>query len=155
MAIASSSPDAATILEVRRTFNAARPRVFAAWTSAEALKRWHAPENAEVQEAGVDFRDGGKWHVIMRGYDGNIHHVAGLYREIDEPRRIVLSWRWLSQEGSRESTVTIEFIERGATTEVVLTHEGLVSQQDRAGHDHGWIGCFDKLAAMFGSTAAS
>ena len=60
MATASSATDAATVLEVRRTFAAARPRVFAAWTSAEALKRWHAPENAEVKEAGVDFRVGGK-----------------------------------------------------------------------------------------------
>ena len=147
MANASSTTDPATALEVRRTFAAARPRVFAAWTSAEALKRWHAPENAEVQEAGVDFRVGGQWHVIMRGYDGNMHHVAGVYREIDAPRRIVLTWRWLSMGNSTESTVTIEFFERGeASTEVVLTHEGLTSDQDRAGHNHGWVGCFDKLA---------
>jgi uncharacterized protein YndB with AHSA1/START domain len=153
MATGSSPTDTAAVLEVRRTFNAARPRVFAAWTSAEALKRWHAPENAEVQEAGVDFRVGGKWYVKMRGYDGNMHHVAGVYREIDEPRRIVLTWRWLSQE-DQESTVTVEFFERGAATEVVLTHEGLVSEQGRAAHNHGWVGCFDKLSAMFGSPVA-
>ena len=114
MAPAPSTTETSTALEIRRTFNAARPRVFAAWTSADALKRWHAPENAEVQAAGVDFRIGGKWHVIMRGYDGNIHHVAGVYREIDEPRRIVLTWRWLSQHDSRESTVTVEFFELAA-----------------------------------------
>ena len=145
----ASATDQATVVEVRRTFNAPRPRVFAAWTSAEALKRWHAPDNAEVQEASVDFRVGGKWHVIMRGNDGNLHHVAGIYREIDEPRRIVLTWRWLSKE-DQESTVTVEFFERGAATEVVLSHAGLVSEQDRAGHNHGWVGCFDKLAAMYG-----
>ena len=155
MAPAPSTTETTTALEIRRTFNAARPRVFAAWTSAEALTRWHAPENAEVQEADVDFRVGGKWHVIMRGYDGNIHHVAGVYREIDEPRRIVLTWRWLSQHDSRESTVTVEFFERGSATEVVLTHDGLVSEQDRAGHHHGWVGCFDKLGAIFGSVKAS
>jgi uncharacterized protein YndB with AHSA1/START domain len=149
MGTASSATDSATVLEVRRTFAATRPRVFAAWTSAEALKRWHAPENAEVQEAGVDFRVGGAWHVIMRGYDGNMHHVAGVYREIDAPSRIVLTWRWLSMANSTESVVTIEFFERGpAATEVVLTHAGLTSEQDRAAHNHGWVGCFDKLAGV-------
>ena len=151
MATGSAQTDPATVLEVRRTFNATGPRVFAAWTSAEALKRWHAPENAEVLEAAVDFRVGGEWRVVMRGNDGNLHHVAGIYREIDEPRRIVLTWRWLSSRDSQESIVTIEFFERGAATEVVLTHEGLLSEQDRAGHNHGWVGCFDKLTAVFGS----
>lgn len=145
---ATSAAAPTAVLEIRRTFHAPRARVFAAWTSAEALKRWHSPENAEVQDAGVDFRVGGKWHVIMRGYDGQMHHVAGVYREIEEPRKIVLTWRWLSMPNSQESVVTIELFERGADTEVVLTHEGLTSDQDRAGHEHGWVGCFAKLATV-------
>ena len=154
MATASSATDP-SVLQIRRTFHAPRARVFAAWTSAEALKRWHAPENAEVQEAGVDFRVDGQWHVIMRGYDGQMHHVAGVYREIDAPAKIVLTWRWLSMPNSQESTVTIELFDRGGDTDVVLTHEGLTSEQDRAGHDHGWVGCFVKLAAMFDTSPVS
>jgi hypothetical protein len=41
-----------------------------------------------------------------------------------------------------------EFFELGSHTEVVLTHEGLVTDQERAGHRHGWIGCLDKLATI-------
>src|SRR4026209_2315516 len=104
---ATSTAAPAAAREVRRTFHAPRARVFAAWSSADALKRWHAPENAEVQEAGVDFRVGGKSHVLKRGYDGQMHQFAGVYREIDEPRKIVLTWRWLSMPNSRESIVTI------------------------------------------------
>src|SRR5262245_10977184 len=134
METVSSASDAAAVLEVRRTFNAPRARVFAAWTTAEALKRWHAPESADVHDAGVEFRVGGQWYVIMRGRDGSMHHVAGVYREIDEPRRIVLTWRWLSMANSTESTVTVEFFDRDErSTEVVLTHAGLTSEQDRAG----------------------
>ena len=144
---ATSTSESAVVLEVRRRFAAPRDRVFAAWTSAEALRRWHAPENAVVQDAGVDFRVGGRYHVQMLGNDGNQHLVAGRYREIDPPKRIVLTWRWETNNEGPESLVTVEFLEDGVETEVVLTHEGLVTEQERAGHRHGWIGCFDKLAA--------
>jgi uncharacterized protein YndB with AHSA1/START domain len=144
---ATSTSESAIVLEVRRRFAASRDRVFAAWTSAEALKRWHAPENAVVQDAGVDFRVGGRYHVQMLGNDGGLHLVGGQYREIDPPKRIVLTWRWETSKEGRESIVTVDFIDHGTETEIVLTHEGLVSEQDHQGHRHGWIGCFEKLAA--------
>ena len=144
---ATSATQPGVALEVRRRFAASRDRVFAAWTSAEALKRWHAPENAVVLDASVDFRVGGRYHVQMRGNDGSLHLVAGEYREIQLPVRIVLTWRWESNPGATESLVTVEFIERDAETEIVLTHEGLTTDQDRDGHRHGWVGCLEKLAA--------
>ena len=142
-----SAAEPPVALEVRRHFSATRDRVFAAWTSAEALKRWHAPENAVVLDAGVDFRVGGRWHVQMRGNDGQLHLVQGHYREIDPPRRIVLTWRWASSVDGQDSIVTVELFDLDGGTELVLTHEGLVTEQERAGHHHGWVGCFDKLAA--------
>lgn len=145
---ATSTPESAVVLEVRRSFPASRERVFAAWTSAEALKQWHAPENAVVEDAGVDFHVGGRYHVVMRGNDGMLHHVAGQYREIDPPRRIVVTWRWETKQDSQESLVTVDFIERGTETEIVLTHEGLTTEQDRQGHRHGWVGCLEKLAKV-------
>ena len=143
---APSSAEPAVVLEVRRHFPAPRERVFAAWTSAAALKRWHAPDNAVVEDAGVDFRVGGRWYVRMRGNDGALHLVQGQYREIDEPRRIVLTWRWASNTDGQDSTVTVEFFDREGGTEIVLVHEGLVTEQEHQGHRHGWVGCFDKLA---------
>ena len=145
---ATSAPQPGVALEVRRRFAASRDRVFAAWTSADALKRWHAPDNAVELDAGVDFRVGGRYHVQMRGNDGSLHLVAGEYREIQPPTRIVLTWRWHTIPGATESLVTVEFLERDAETEIVLTHEGLTTDQDRDGHRHGWVGCFEKLAAV-------
>jgi len=143
----ATGPAVAT-LEVRRTFAASRQRVFDAWTTAEALKQWHAPENAEVQRASVDFRVGGRYLIEMRGNDGNLHRVGGEYREIDAPKRLVITWAWQTGTRKSESIVTVEFHERGVETEVVLRHEGLVTEEERAGHRHGWVGCFEKLAAV-------
>ena len=128
---ATTTPAATAVtLEVRRTFAASRQRVFDAWSSAEALKRWHAPDNAVVLDAGVDFRVGGRYHVQMRGNDGSLHLVGGEYREIQPPTRIVLTWRWQSNPAATVSLVTVEFIERGAETEIVLTHEGLTTAEE-------------------------
>lgn len=146
--VASAPAAPAVALEVRRTFAAPRQRVFDAWTSAEALKQWHAPENATVEHATVDFRVGGRYLIEMRGNDGQMHRVGGEYREIDPPRRLVLTWAWREKEVSSDSIVTVEFLERGDETEVVLTHAGLVTEAERAGHRHGWIGCFEKLASV-------
>lgn len=142
----STSAPGAVALEVRRTFAASRQRVFAAWTSAEAVKRWFAPENATVQNATLDFRVGGHYQVDIRANDGTLHVAVGMYREIDPPRRIVFSWRWENHPHPTDTLVSVDFLEREGGTEVVLTHEGLVTEQDRDGHRHGWVGCLAKLA---------
>jgi uncharacterized protein YndB with AHSA1/START domain len=146
--VTAANHDVPVVLEVRRTFAAARQRVFDAWTSANALKRWHAPENATVEDATVDFRVGGGYEVRMRGNDGQLHRVAGEYREIDPPSRLVYSWAWQDTERSSRSVVTVEFFDRGEATEVVLTHTGLETEQEIQGHRHGWIGCLEKLATV-------
>ena len=143
---AESTAAPSDVLELRRHFAAPRSRVFAAWTSAEALKRWHAPHDAVVDDAVVDFRVGGRWHVRMRGAAGSLYLVEGVYREIDAPRRIVLTWRWAMPDAPN-SIVTVEFSERDGGTDVVLTHAALASDEDRAGHRQSWGDCLEKLAA--------
>jgi uncharacterized protein YndB with AHSA1/START domain len=83
----------------------------------------------------------------MLGNDGQQHLVGGTYREIDPPRRLVLTWRWEANADGQDSIVTVDFHDEDGATEIVLTHEGLVSPEERHGHQHGWVGCFDKLAA--------
>lgn len=143
----ATSRSAPPALEIRRTFNATQHRVFDAWASAEALKRWHAPADAVVEYASVDFRVGGRYAVHMRGVDGSLHVLGGEYREIVRPSRIVLTWRWEAYNPDEESIVTVEIIPRGNTTELVLTHSGFASEQSRAGHGIGWASSLDKLEA--------
>jgi hypothetical protein len=41
--------------------------------------------------------------------------------------------------------VRVEFLERGAATEVIVTHEGFANERARAEHNTGWIGCLERL----------
>lgn len=47
-----------------------------------------------------------------------------------------------------ESVVTVEFLDRDGSTEVVITHEMLPNEQRREGHRRGWEGSLDRLAGL-------
>ena len=136
-------------IELRRTIRAPRQRVFDAWTKAEELKAWHAPGPLTVSFAEIDLRPGGKYRIHMLEPDGKEHRVSGVYREIDPPKKVVYSWGWDGDHPVKDSTVTLEFFERGDFTEVVLTHEGITHDGEREGHTKGWTSILDKLEARY------
>ncbi len=136
-------------LEVRRTIRAPRQRVFDAWTKAEELKAWHAPGPLTVSLAEIDLRPGGAYRIHMRSPDGTEHRVSGVYREIDPPKKVVYTWGWDGDHPVKDSVVTIEFHDRGASTEVVLRHDGITHDKERTDHGQGWTAILDKFEAMY------
>jgi uncharacterized protein YndB with AHSA1/START domain len=139
------------LVEVRRTIHAPRQRVFDAWTKAEEIKAWHAPGPMTVSRADIDLRPGGAYRIHMVAPTGEEHRVVGTYREVDPPRRVVYTWQWETGIDQTVTTVSLDFIERGADTEVVLRHEGFSRDEARASHEQGWTAIMDKLAAHFAS----
>lgn len=140
-------------LTMRRIFRASRTRVFDAWIDADLLRRWLAPGAMSVAQAAVDPRVGGKYQITMLDTDGERVVVGGTYREIDRPSLLSMTWEWVSDETQRhnETLVTIEFIERGDETEMLLTHTRFADTTMRDRHEHGWTGCFVKLIALLES----
>ena len=139
----------ATSLQVRRVIKAPRQRVFEAWTKPDELKRWHAPGRLTVSLAEIDARPGGKYRIHMQQPDGVEHKVSGVYREVDPPKRLVYTWGWDGNHPVKNSVVTIDFVERGNATEVILTHDGFPSTEERDDHEKGWTAILEKLEAAF------
>jgi uncharacterized protein YndB with AHSA1/START domain len=136
-------------LTIRRTFNAPRERVFAAWTQPEELKNWFGPPGFTIPELAMDVRTGGKYRIVMVSPEGEKHIVDGVFSEVRKPERLAYTWRWEEDDGSkaRDTFVTIEFHDKGKETEMVFTHEGFASEESRENHNKGWTGIFEKLAA--------
>jgi uncharacterized protein YndB with AHSA1/START domain len=128
------------VLHLRRTFQASRERVFRAWTTPEDMKRWKAPGDRTPPVVEVDLRVGGKYRVHMRSPDGVEMRLVGMYREVDPPKKLVYTWVWETSPEMGQTLVTVEFLERGRMTEVVLDVRDL--------YEHGWSGSFDKLAEI-------
>jgi uncharacterized protein YndB with AHSA1/START domain len=147
MDTATTGPSAVAALEVRRTIPASRERVFNAWTEAEIVSRWLAPTDAYttiVHE--LDLRVGGRFRIEMRHKGGAQNIAVGAYREIAPPDRLAFTWRWEGHE-MPDTLVSLQFLDRGAETEVVLTHTGIPNEESRAKHQEGWFGCLDRLVA--------
>lgn len=136
-------------LRLRRTFAAPRERVFRAWTTPEEMKQWKAPGELTTPVAEVDLRPGGKYRIHMRAPDGALHRLVGVYRVVEPPAKLVYTWRWEDDPGKpTETLVTVEFLERGNATEVVLTHDLFPTDEARTRHEAGWTACFDKLTRV-------
>jgi uncharacterized protein YndB with AHSA1/START domain len=134
-------------LQIKRTFQAPRDKVFRAWTDPKELARWFAPSadySTVVPE--LELRVGGRYRVEMHHKGGNVHRLAGAYREIKPPEKIVFTWRWEHESSEDESLVTIELRSVANSTEMTLTHERCPSEEERDKRTQGWMGCLDQLA---------
>ena len=136
-----------TTLHLERTFEAPPERVFDAWTNPEVLRRWWAAgPDFETPLAEVDLRPGGRYRLSMRNpATGDVFTVFGEYREVRRPERLAYTWTWEHSDGE-ESLVEVDFRPEGDGTSVVLTHSGLVGEESRQRHAHGWEACLDNLA---------
>jgi uncharacterized protein YndB with AHSA1/START domain/predicted enzyme related to lactoylglutathione lyase len=137
-------------LIVRRTFKAPRTEVFEAWTSANLIRRWFGPLGTTVSDAIFEPRQGGYYRIAMTSSAGEAYNVRGTITEYSKPERLAYTFRWEEEdpELERDTFVSIDFIDRGTTTEVVLKHEGFSDEASRARHEGGWNGALDQLALL-------
>jgi uncharacterized protein YndB with AHSA1/START domain len=147
---ASPKPPAEPSVRVSRTFEATRQRVYKAWTDPELLIRWFVDSDGEMLVREMDLRAGGRWR-----FEGTQHGrtwvIEGIFREVRPPERLVYTWRFPENPEFGEpgdTQVTVEFRERGKTTEVTITHEGFTNAVARDEHTKGWVGCLDRLGRL-------
>ena len=137
-------------LSLVRRFNASPEALWRAWTDPQSLKRWMAPtDRHSVELAETDVRVGGRYRLVMKAPDGELHDVSGVYREVVPNRKLVYTWAWRSTP-ERESLVTLQLRATGEGTELTLTHEGFVDEAARDRHQHGWSGCLAQLERLLG-----
>jgi len=139
-----------TRVEVRRRFAAGPEQVFAAFAEARLVGRWLSPSpEITLTLLQFDFREGGGYRFA---YDcpGGRTVVAGRYRSIEPPSKIVFSWTIEppDEHAGIESEVTVTIRRDGAGTELVIRHEKLTPAGAAARHDQGWRGALDQLAGL-------
>jgi uncharacterized protein YndB with AHSA1/START domain len=132
----------------------ARPAiVFEALTMPEGIAQWWGPDSGPVLAAETDPRVGGRFRVRFRMLDGTEHESTGEYLELIEPKRLVMSWQWISGGESEEqgavSRIEIDLKRIDAGTEITFTHAKLRTEASRASHQRGWSGSLDKLVRRY------
>ena len=135
-------------LKVTRTIRASRQRVFRAWTEPELMMRWFVEDDGNMSVCEIDLREGGRYRLEGE-MGGKRWRIWGSYLEVRPPEKLVYTWTWKHDEGigtpDGETTVTVEFHDRGTETELVLTHERFASAAARDEHTQGWSSCLNRL----------
>jgi uncharacterized protein YndB with AHSA1/START domain len=136
-------------LTMNRNFKASKQSVYDAWTKEEAITSWFAPTSemsTEVHE--MEVKVGGKYRISMLEPDGKVHTMHGEYIALNPYDQIIFTWEWESDEEQVNSLVTIDLSEKNGTTDMVLLHEKLASQDSVDMHTEGWTGCIAQLEAF-------
>ncbi|TVX98988.1 SRPBCC family protein [Paenibacillus cremeus] len=128
-------------LQLNYYYKANRERVFQAWTKREQLKQWWGPEGFNTTIDRMDVVEGGVYRFIMQAPNGSNHIIGGKYLAVIPNEKLVFTWKW-EHEGSGEeqedTVVTIIFVEQGAGTELVVTHENFSTKDQAENHNNGW-----------------
>lgn len=137
-------------LTMNRSFKHPKKDVYDAWTNRESLISWFAPAKeftTIIHEQ--ELKVGGKYKIEMREPDGSAHVIHGEYVALNPFDQIVFTWEWESDEQEVNSLVTIDLKEKDGSTEMVLLHEKLESQNSVDLHLEGWTGCLTQLDEYF------
>jgi len=145
---------------ITRVLDAPREVVFKAWTDVNRLQRWWGPKNFTNPVCEVDVRPGGAMRIHMRGPDGTIYPMTGVYHEIVEPERLVFTASALDSNGEPmfEQLTTVTFEAHGGKTKLTL-HASFANIRPEAaphlaGAEMGWNMSLDRLAEEASSIGA-
>lgn len=140
-----------------RSFNAPRKLVFDAFTRPDLLKRWlFGPDDWSLPVCEVDLRVGGKYRYVWRcGKNGQEMGAGGVYREIVQPERIVVTEKFDDPWCEGEALITFVFTEQGGKTLLTqtLTYESCEARDSvlKSGMETGLGMSYDRLEEVLPS----
>ncbi|MGA7732396.1 MAG: SRPBCC family protein [Chloroflexia bacterium] len=144
-------------LVITRIIDAPRELVFKAWTDPKHMAQWWGPRHFTNPVCEMDVRPGGALLIHMQGPDGVVYPMKGVFHEVVEPERLVISESALEEEEGNallEILTTVIFAEHEGKTKLTVraavTRAAPGSEGALAGMEEGWSQSLDKLAELLG-----
>lgn len=153
----SAAGQARQELLLTRIYGAPRSLVFKAWTDPKAVARWWGPRKFTNPVCELDARPGGLIRIDMRGPDGTIYPMKGIFHEVVEPERLVFTSTAIEDEQGKpllEILNTVTFEDFNGITKLTL-HARLVTKDFKlspqvlaalSGMEQGWSESLYRLA---------
>ncbi len=141
------------VLVLTRVFDAPRELVFKAWTDPKRVAQWWGPHGFTNPVCELDVRPGGAILIHMRGPDGTVYPMTGVYQEVVPPERLVFTIAVLDANGNPmfEVLTTVTFAEQSGKTKQILRARVIKRTAQAApylaGMEAGWTQMLDRLTA--------
>jgi uncharacterized protein YndB with AHSA1/START domain len=136
-------------ITITRVFDAPPERVWKEWTEPERFADWFGGGDAEIplSTVSMDVREGGQWRATMlAGAEAREIQWKGEYREVDEPRRLVLTVTDQPGDDAYELlTVVLTDLGDGRTEMLFQQRGGGLSAEQYERAKHGWGAFFDRM----------
>ena len=153
---------------ILRVFEAPRDLVWRAWTDPQHVTQWWGPRGFANPVCEMDVRPGGAFRIVMRGADGTDYPLTGVYREIAEPERLVMTldcsehpdaWhdainprRRKGENAAGHMLQTATFEDLGGKTRLTIRtrfeSSAIREAMLKMGMTEGWSQSLDRLAAV-------
>ena len=132
-------------LEIVREIRAAPERVFRALTDPTDLAAWWTGIGG-IAKAQFDLRPGGSYRLDFQMDGGGSVFVHGTVREVDPPRRLVMTW-FSPKYPTLETLLSFELERIPTGTRLTLRHRGLTEPGSLSDHEAGWLQALSLLIA--------
>jgi uncharacterized protein YndB with AHSA1/START domain len=140
-------------VRITRSFHASRQRVYSAWSSADAVRRWFAPTGFTIPEAKIELVVGGPFEVLMRSPSGEQHWARGVVKEVAPFERLAIDFLVEEPKGRAlfRALTEIDFSDALGGTRLDVTQSYTVLDPEAAwmaeGAPQGWAQTLDNLSA--------
>jgi len=142
-------------LSLTRLLDAPREKLFRCWTDTELLKQWFVPKPWTIARVDLDVRPGGSTLIVMKNPEGDEFPNPGIYLEIVENEKIVLTDAYTSAwvpSAKPFMTAIVTFADEGDKTRYTAIARHW-SEEDRKAHEEmgfheGWGICADQLEEL-------
>jgi uncharacterized protein YndB with AHSA1/START domain len=134
-------------IRTERVFDAARERVWRAFTDPAQIAQWWGRGHKLVVER-MEVERGGHWRFVEHAPEG-VHGFEGRYREVTPPERLAMTFEWDGMPGYVEvTTITLDDLGAGRTR--VVTHVLFFTREERDGMLEGGMeqGLNESYAAL-------
>jgi uncharacterized protein YndB with AHSA1/START domain len=143
---------------ITREFAAPRDVVFDAWTDPKHLARWWGPRGFTNPVCKWNAQPGQAIHVVMRAPNGTDYPMAGEFKEIVAPERLVFTSGPLDEKGNLlfEFLHTVTLVERKGKTMLTIRSRVLRTTPEAGkyigGFEAGMTQSLERLAQHLATT---
>ncbi|GAA4926978.1 SRPBCC domain-containing protein [Nesterenkonia rhizosphaerae] len=110
---------------ITRTFDAPRDLVWRAWTDESELAQWLFPFGVSTDSISFDVRVGGRYRYTMTNdQTGEKFPTGGEFLVVEPTDKLVFTWGNPDAPVNDSPVVTLTFIPRGDSTELVFHLRG-------------------------------